>query len=580
MANDAAIVLRGVDTMSIIHVGHIRSNLNSRFATLVDTSDVASALGSERDSFVLTRSLAAFALAQVASIDDAVAADAVVDGAQDNGLDAIYYDPTEKVCYLVQAKWIHSGNGSIDVGEVQKFVQGCKDLLEPRFERFNDKMRRKQDMIMAALEDSSARFVLIIAYTGQQQLSTEARRPIGDLLEELNDPSALVSLHVLSQSELHAAIARQALGESLTMEVMLNDYGQIREPYGAYYGQVDVSDVATWEQYGQGLTSRNLRRFKGSTDVNDGIENTLRTSPEKFWYFNNGITILCERISKKPIGGTRRTSGVFVCEGASVVNGAQTVGSIAAAATVTPDQLQHARVLVRLISLENCPEGFASELTRAANTQNRIEKKDFAALDPQQERLKTELWLGQQKEYSYKTGDAEPTPERGCTLDEATVALACSHTDIGLAMQAKREVSKLYEDIQKPPYVYLFNPSLTAVRLWRCVEILRAVDASLKEEQRSREGREKLIAVHGNRFVLHAVFRKLQPTDLDDPGADFDQVRQQVPVLAAEVLDRTITEAMRVYPNAYPSNLFKNVSKCRELVQYVLTPATAPLGRG
>ena len=132
-----------------------------------------------------------------------IAAAAVVDGAQDNGIDALYYDAPEKVCYLIQAKWVDSGNGSVEVGDVQKFVQGCKDLLEPRLDRFNEKVRRKRDTIMAALEDSSARFVMVIAYTGQQPLSQEALRPLGDLLENLNDPSELVSLQVLSQSELH-----------------------------------------------------------------------------------------------------------------------------------------------------------------------------------------------------------------------------------------------------------------------------------------------------------------------------------------------------------------------------------------
>ena len=562
--------------MSIIHVGHIRSTLTTRFAALVDLSDIApSTQGPQRENFVLTRSLSAFALAQIAGIDDAFAADAVIDGPQDNGLDAIYYDPTEHVCYIAQSKWINSGNGSMDVGEMQNFVQGCRDLLEARFDRFNDKVQRKREMIMAALEDSGARFVLIVAYTGQQELSSEAQRPLDDLLGELNDPSELVALRVLRQAELHEAIARDALGEAITIEVMLNDYGHIREPYGAYYGQVDVADVATWEQYGQGLTARNLRRFKGSTDVSDGIVFTLKNSPEKFWYFNNGITILCEKISKKPIGGTSRDSGVFVCEGASVVNGAQTVGSISAAAQTVPEQLQRARVFVRLISLENCPEDFGSELTRAANTQNRIEKKDFAALDPQQERLKTELWLGQQKEYSYKTGDAEPTAERGCTLDEATVALACAQDDIGLAMQAKREVSKLYEDIQKPPYIYLFNPSVTALRLWRSVEILRAVDNTLKGQQRAREGKEKLIAVHGNRFVLHAVIKTLQPLDLDNPYFDFDAIRQRIAPLTVSVLDTTITVALREFPNAYPANLFKTQSKCRDLVKHVLDTGAA-----
>jgi hypothetical protein len=155
------------------------------------------------------------------------------------------------------------------------------------------------------------------------------------------------------------------------------------------------------------------------------------------------------------------------------------------------------------------PRGLWDGTNESSKYTNRIEKKDFAALDPQQERLKTELWLGYQKEYAYKTGAPEPSPERGCTLDEATVAMACAYEDIGLAMQAKREVSKLYEDIKKPPYIYLFNAGLTAMRMWRCVEIMHSVEAALKHEQRTRDGREKLVAVHGNRFVLHGVIKRL-----------------------------------------------------------------------
>lgn len=114
-------------------------------------------------------------------------------------------------------------------------------------------------------------------------------------------------------------------------------------------------------------------------------------------------------------------------------------------------QLASARVLVRLISLDNCPPNFADELTRAANTQNRIERRDFAALDPNQKRLRTDLLLECQKEYAYQSGENAPQESVGCTLDEAAVALACAMPDVGLAVQAKREVGMLYEDIAKAP---------------------------------------------------------------------------------------------------------------------------------
>src|SRR5207247_10310530 len=154
-----------------------------------------------------------------------------------------------------------------------------------------------------------------------------------------------------------------------------------------------------------------------------------------------------------------------------------------------------------------CPTEFASDLTRATNTQNRIEKRDFAALDKEQARLRTDLLLSYGKEYVYKTGEVPPAPDNGCTLDEATVALACANADITYCMLAKREVSKLYEDIQQPPYTVLFNGSVTALRLWRAVQVLRVVDSELKTYQDAWDGKDRLIAIHGNRFVLHSVFK-------------------------------------------------------------------------
>lgn len=556
--------------MSIIHVNHIKSAILGRFENLIDLSDVASQAPEHNMNFLLTRSLAAFTIAELAGINDQIAASCVVDGGGDNGIDAIYYEAAEKICWVLQSKWINSGNGSIEVGDVQKFLQGVNDLLEGRFDRFNAKTKAKTDEIMSALDDSAAKFALVLAYTGQQSLSPEAWMPINDLVQALNDPSEMVEVRVMSQAELHAAVAKGALGDTVNMEVMLHEYGKVSEPFVAYYGQMAVADIADWEKFGQSLTARNLRRFRGSTDVNDGIARTLAGNPDRFWYFNNGITILCEKLQKKPLGGTRRNTGVFVCEGASVVNGAQTVGSIVQAAQSNPETLQNARVLVRLISLENCPPEFGTDLTRAANTQNRVEKRDFAALDPQQQRLKTDLLLEYKKEYAYQSGEQQPRPELGCTLDEAAVSLACAQSDAGLAVLAKREVSALYDDITKSPYTVIFNASTTAQKLWRSVEVMRTVDTTLKASQLTLEGKDRLIAVHGNRFALHVVFQKLGSPILADPKSDFEQARGGIPVLATRVLIDTIHEVSDLFPAAYPANLFKNQTKCKELARSLL----------
>jgi len=67
---------------------------------------------------------------------------------------------------------------------------------------------------------------------------------------------------------------------------MLQDWGMLDKPCLAFYGKVAVEDIATWSVKGNEPTSKNLRQFRGLTEVNEGITKTLSTTPESFWYFN------------------------------------------------------------------------------------------------------------------------------------------------------------------------------------------------------------------------------------------------------------------------------------------------------
>ncbi len=250
---------------------------------------------------------------------------------------------------------------------------------------------------------------------------------------------------MLSQAELRGFLIRGIHGTSPDLEVTLYDWGSTQEPYAAYYGQVEASAVAGWfADHGTRLFDKNIRQFLGQdSEVNASIIDTLHNQPEHFWYLNNGITVLCERVAKSALGGNRNKTGHFKFSGVSVVNGAQTVGCIGRAMADHPDAVADAHVTVRFISLENCPPEFAGEVTRGTNTQNRVERRDFVALDPQQDRLATELAIDGVR-YAIKSGESTPAPETGCTIVDATVALACAQRIPDLAVQAKREIGRLW----------------------------------------------------------------------------------------------------------------------------------------
>lgn len=394
--------------MSKLHVTQIEGYLSTTMKSHIDMSDYAhhSDPAQVKKAF-LTRGLGALSASHLTETPIAEIGSAITDGSKDGGIDLIYFNAPELTLYLVQAKWHEDGHGSMELGDVLKFIEGVKKVLDNNLDGLNERVQAKKADIERALFDANAKFMLVLAHTGQEELSDEVAAALHAYVETQNDTSELMFLRVLKQSELHKAVAAGLAGAPVSAEVQLYGWGQVREPHFAVYGQVCAADVASWmKTNGPRLFEKNLRQFLGSSAVNQDIVDTLLQRPEEFWYFNNGITAVASDVAKKPIGGNSTESAIFECTGFCVVNGAQTVGSIFAATTQNAEAVAKAMVPVRIISSAKSADPFASEVTRFTNTQNAIEKRDFVALDPQQERIRQELHI-EGVEYAYKSGARE-----------------------------------------------------------------------------------------------------------------------------------------------------------------------------
>lgn len=300
------------------------------------------------------------------------------------------------------------------------------------------------------------------------------------------------------------------------------------------------------------------------SDINEGILHTITDEPEWFAYYNNGITVLATAIEIGPGGALNRDVGYFKLSGASVVNGAQTVSTLGSVlGTEHESKLGHAFVLVRCIEVLETENELGRRITRNANTQNEVSSQDFAFLDPQQHRLLGELQvLG--LEYVLRSAEVPRSKDPGQVIEvrQAAVALACASPNIGHAVIAKREVSRLFSD--SSVYPALFNDQTDPLRLSGAVKVTGAVDALLDDLEREADGVEAGIAVHGRRVVAHVVMRRIGDAALKDPDGDLDA---DLTGLKAEVAGY-VTALVAVFPeNAYPGNVFKNHSRVVALLK-------------
>ncbi|KAA6217426.1 hypothetical protein CP979_11075 [Streptomyces filamentosus] len=492
----------------------------------------------------------------------------ITDGTKDRGIDAIGVDPTAKLVVFVQSKWRQDGSGSMSLGDVLKFLQGVKSLLGMRAD---DEPAHASEETKKAVRDllktPGARIRLVTVTTAVDALSQDVQDPVSELLGQLNDLEGTEPLAAhthFTQAELFNSISEHAR-PSISIELQMLDWGRASEPQKMYYGRVSAAEIASWfKAHGADLFAENIRVVIPRSDINDGILRTVNSEPERFAYYNNGITMLAEAIEIGPGGALNRDVGYFKLTGASIVNGAQTVSTLGSAlGTEHEPNLGNAFVLVRCIEVPKTEDEIGRRITRYANTQNEVSSQDFAFLDQQQHRLVRELQvLG----YEYILRSAErpksKEPEKVIEVRQAAVALACASANLAHSVIAKREVSRLFSE----PSVYrsLFNPQTDPLRLMRAVRITAAIDAMLDKIERERDGAEAGIAVHGRRVIAHLVMRKLGDKFLKDPESDLEKALKG---LASEV-SQYLESLTRAFPaNAYPGNVFKNQSRVAALIQ-------------
>jgi hypothetical protein len=97
----------------------------------------------------------------------------------------------------------------------------------------------------------------------------------------------------------------------------------------------------------------------------------------------------------------------------------------------------------------------------------------------------------------------------------------------------------------------------------------RGIDSQLKSQQDLRQGRGAMVPVHGNRFVARQVFQHLDLCDADNPTANLISILGAIPELTAHAVDLTVTATNQLYPDSYIASTFKNLSKCRQIEEYV-----------
>ncbi|MFJ5954035.1 AIPR family protein [Streptomyces noursei] len=542
--------------MTALHAQQLEHALTEQFTGIVAVDDLSRFEERIRRSSFLSRSLAALAIREFTGYPLERCAEFVIDSFGDQGIDAIAVDLTSQdpQVWVVQAKWSSDGTAVFSKGAALDLKNGLELLIAREYQSFNAKLTPLIPDLEKALSDPRVQITLLPVWAGSQPMGAETKEVLNRFCAEYEDSLRLRTLRLQD----FIRILRSGIAEpqvELKASASAADVSPIKEPILAYHGAIGAAEVARWyEDNHHRLFQRNIRNPLGGTPVNRTLVETLRTRPQYFWYFNNGITVLCDKVTMGPRGDV-------VMEGASIVNGAQTVASIHEAYQQAPNIVARARIGVRIISLTDCPEGFDHDVTRTTNTQNKVEPQDFIALEKVQQQLRDDFLLRLRKTYILRRGEEPPqSKDDGCTLREAATALACAHASPELSFQANMDIDLLWDPKQHHRLFPLHGTN--AVRTWRTVLVFREIERQIDTQRPQWEGRVGTLADLGRLLIAHVVFQSLPRGWQKVAEPDWP------PVLAStdELVDAAVASLIHWFdegygPKSQVSSIFRNAER-------------------
>lgn len=160
-----------------------------------------------------------------------------------------------------------------------------------------------------------------------------------------------------------------------------------------------------YDEFGPRLFEFNVRSFlQAKGKVNKGLRDTLRSDPERFLAYNNGIAATADEIE---VGLFKDELSIRRIRGLQIVNGAQTTASIHRAKKVDKIDISKVAVSMKLTLVEPAKLAeFVPLIARFSNTQNVIQVADLSANNDFHivlEQLSEKVWCpGEEQRWFYE----------------------------------------------------------------------------------------------------------------------------------------------------------------------------------
>lgn len=435
----------------------------------LDYSSLSSLLSPYRKKErTVSRSFLNWFLENIFGMDDTSADDAICDGGQDKGIDAIYVDELNEEIIVFQSKTVESPNKTIGDTSLKEFAGTLSQLSTIEKIELIEKGNANETLkklvadlkLKTKVENGFIVKCVFITNASADQNANEYLASNESI--KLYDKKKIVEVHI--DFEKQGGVNDEFVFDcSHVTPLNFSTLDNIAEVWVFTAFADDLVKMSGIED--ASLFQQNVRLALGSTKVNKAIKKSILDPTEhiRFQLYHNGITIICDSAD--------HNNDKIIINNYVVVNGAQSISTLYnQRKSITRDL----KILTKIIKLNTNDVSLVKKITTNSNNQNAIKPRDLQSNQTIQQRLKKEFESINGYEFAVKRGEI---------LDEGKVI---SNEDAG-RMLLTFDLNEPWNSHQKSQifdeyYSKIFGrPEVNAKRIILVYEILSVIEGQLDQ---------------------------------------------------------------------------------------------------
>ncbi len=314
----------------------------------------------------------------------------VTDGANDGGIDFLYYDEEEDKVIVCQSKLTAALSCEEINTEFNKMHSTIENFRRANTGCYNQTLKQALQNALDQLPDDNSGNIEYRVFTTADIDTDAIKKKIANLSPNYPLDSAIIDSVIDIEQQIQKVNGSLSTVKEAKIQIDTPSNFLTYESAESRGMMCNVSSQSIVKLYNKfysaGLFDLNIRRYIRNTLVDNGIKKTLDTNRANFWFLNNGIIIACEDY---------RVDGKVVhLANFSIVNGGQTTHLIA-----THKGSSEFYIPCKIVATKDEKQAgkFFTDIAEATNSQKPIYARDLKSNAPEMVRLAK--WLQDESIY-------------------------------------------------------------------------------------------------------------------------------------------------------------------------------------